>query len=91
MQSKIVCLTRKSITMKLKKTFKFFTLTTLLCGFLGAATLTSCRETKKEEKTEQQVEEAVEEEHPSTDEHPTKEADTTASEHPSSGEHPSGN
>ena len=49
------------------KELKYLTLVMLLFGFVATASLSSCRETKKEDKTEQQ------DEHPKTkgDEHPT--------------------
>lgn len=67
------------------KELKYLTLVMLLFGFVATASLSSCRETKKEDKTEQQEEqmtedESVHEEHPTEggDEHPKTEGD----EHP---------
>jgi preprotein translocase subunit SecG len=80
--------------MKRIKNLKFFTLIAAMSFFIAGISLTSCREQKKEDKTEQQAEEAAEEEHPSADEHPSSEADSTAGEHPTKetdttgGEHP---
>jgi len=75
------------------KELKYFTLVMLLCSFLAAGSLSSCREEKKKEDTEAQAEHPTEEadakeEHPTDDaeEHPTEEGD----EHPTEegDEHP---
>ena len=68
------------------KELKSLTLVMRLFGFIATASLSSCRETKKEDKTEQQAE------HPSEEgevheEHPTNDADEhpkTEDEHPKS-------
>jgi hypothetical protein len=63
------------------KELKYFTLTLLLCSFVAAGSLSSCRDEKKKESTEQG-------EHPESEEHPTEES--TKEEHPTEGgdEHP---
>ncbi len=77
--------------MKRLKELKYFSLILLLSGFLATASLSSCRETKKEDTKEQQGEQMMEEgeiheEHQAgdADEHPNKDGD----EHPKSEEHP---
>ena len=55
------------------KEFKYFTLVMLLCAFVAAGTLSSCREEKKKENTEA--------EHPEGEEHPTEDA-AAKEEHP---------
>lgn len=62
------------------KELKYFALVMLLCSFVAAGALSSCRDQKKEEKTEQ----AGEEEHPMEEgaEHPE------GQEHPEGEEHP---
>jgi len=69
--------------MRRLKEFKYFTLVMLLCGFVAAGTLNSCREEKKKENTEAQ------EEHPESEEHPTEDA-AAEGEHPAKDgdEHP---
>jgi len=64
------------------KEFKYFGLVMLLCCFLAAGTLTSCREQKKDENTEAQAE------HPEGEEHPTEDASAKEGEHPEGEEHP---
>lgn len=66
---------------RLKK-LKYFTLVMLLISFIAVGSLSSCRDTKKEEKTDQQGE------HPEAEEHPTEAGG--AEEHPASDgdEHP---
>lgn len=69
------------------KELKYFTLVMLLCGFLAAGALTSCREQKKQENTEEQAEHPEGEEHPAKEEgeeHPEKDGE----EHPEGEEHP---
>lgn len=61
------------------KELKYFTMVMVLCCFIAAGSLTSCREQKKDENTEAQAE------HPEGEEHPTEDA-----EHPEGGEHPEG-
>ncbi len=73
---------------RLKK-LKYATLVMLLFGFIGASSLTSCREQKKKESTEQAGEHPESEEHPTeegsaTEEHPAN----TEEEHPEGEEHP---
>ena len=63
------------------KELKYFTLVMLLCSFIAASALTSCREQKKKENTEQA------EEHPEGEEHPTEEG-AAKDEHPEGEEHP---
>lgn len=65
------------------KELRYFTLVMLLCGFIAAGTLNSCREEKKKENTEAQ------EEHPESEEHPTEDA-AADEEHPAKDgeEHP---
>ena len=64
------------------KELKYFTLTILLCSFIAAGSLSSCREEKKQESTEEQGEHPEGEEHPTedskTEEHPNEEGE----EHP---------
>lgn len=64
------------------KEVKYFTLTVLLCIFVAAGSLSSCREEKKTEATQEQSE------HPESEEHPTEES--SKEEHPTEGneEHP---
>ncbi len=73
---------------RLKK-LKYFTLVMLLCGFVAAGTLSSCRDQKKKESTEEQAEQAEGEEHPTEEgaakdgeEHPEGEEDPEGEEHP---------
>ncbi len=66
------------------KELKFFTLAMLLCSFLAASSLTSCREQKEKEKTEEQEIHSESDEHPEGEEHPAKEGE----EHPEGQEHP---
>ena len=70
------------------KELKYFTMVMLLCCFVAAGSLNSCREQKKDENTEAQAEHPEGEEHPNKDakegEHPEGE------EHPEGGEHPEG-
>jgi len=67
---------------RLKK-LKYFTLVMLLCTFVAAGMLSSCREQKKKENTEQAGE------HPEGEEHPTEEG-AAKEEHPAKDdeEHP---
>ncbi len=73
------------------KDFKYFTLAMLLCSFVAAGSLSSCRDQKKEN-AEEQAEHPEGEEHPTEegatakdgDEHPAKDGD----EHPEGEEHP---
>lgn len=76
----------KQHVMSRLKELKYFTLIMLLCGFIGATALSSCRDQKKEEKTEEAAEHP-EGEHPEGEEHPAE--DSTDQEHPE-GEHPEG-
>jgi len=69
--------------MTLLKELKYFTMAMLLCCFISAGALTSCRDEKKKENTEEQAE------HPEGSEHPTDEGEDEG-EHPSGGEHPEG-
>ena len=64
------------------KEIKYFALVMLLCSFVAASALTSCREQKKKENTEQA------EEHPEGEEHPTEEGAAAKEEHPEGEEHP---
>ena len=67
------------------KELKYFALVMLLCSFVAAGALSSCRDQKKEEKTEQAGE------HPEGEEHPTEEgAAKKGDEHPEGQEHPEG-
>ncbi|MCG2461049.1 hypothetical protein K8352_09845 [Flavobacteriaceae bacterium F89] len=82
------------------KELKYFTLVMLLFAFVAAGTLSSCRETKKQENTKEQAADPESgehhakakdgEEHPTSDseEHPTEAKD--GDEHPAkdSTEHP---
>lgn len=70
--------------MRRLKDLKFFMLSMLLCSFLAASTLTSCREQKEKEKTEEVEIHSDSEEHPEGEEHPAKEGE----EHHEGGEHP---
>ena len=80
--------------MKRLKELKYFTLVMLLFTFVAAGSLSSCRETKKQENAKEQEEHPTEakdsEEHPAKDseEHPAKDS----TEHPAkdSTEHPEG-
>ncbi len=70
------------------KELKYFALVMLLCSFVAASALTSCREQKKKENTEQagdtegeehaSKEGSATEEHPEGEEHPAKDGE----EHP---------
>ncbi len=62
------------------KELKYFTLVMLLCGFVAAGSLSSCREQKKENAEEQA-------EHPEDEEHPAEDA-SAKEEHPEGEEHP---
>ena len=63
------------------KELRYFTMALLLCCFISAGALTSCRDEKKKENTEEQAE------HPEGSEHPTEDAEDEG-EHPEGGEHP---
>ncbi len=68
------------------KELKYFTLVMLLCAFVAAGTLSSCRETTKQENTKEQVGGEHHSEAKDGEEHPTNDSE----EHPAndSEEHP---
>lgn len=82
--------------MKRLQEIKYFTLIMLLFAFVAAGSLSSCRETKKQENTNEQTEHSTDakdsEEHPTeakdSEEHPANDSE----EHPAkdSTEHPEG-
>lgn len=69
--------------MRRLKDLKFFTLAMLLCSFLAASALTSCRDQKEKEHMDEMEIHSDSDVHPEGEEHPAKDGE----EHPE-GEHP---